>query len=183
VGAWIRLAAVGVGALLARPAVAEAVAVRMTNVDLIADAIATNAAPDDLVVVFPWVCGITFQRYYQGETPWITWPDFEEHVVHSHDRVAEKMKLGEAAIRPELGRVEETLRRGNAVWIAGRLVAPDAGRSPPPLPPAPTGSLRGPVLGHLGAAARRVDRKPRAGRRTRAPARLRCDQRLGESPH
>lgn len=138
-GEWLRLATVGLGALLARPALSDAVAVRMTNVDVIAERIAARAAADDLVVVFPWYCGISFERHYRGKAPWITLPDFEEHRFHLHALVAEKMKLGEAAIHPELARVEETLRRGNAVWIVGQLVAPDPGHSPPPLAPAPTG--------------------------------------------
>jgi len=138
-GEWMRSAAVALAALLVASSVAETVAVRMTNLDLIARKLEESARPEDLIVVFPWYCGITFQRYYRGPTAWITLPDFEEHRFHTHTLVAEKMKQGDAGIRAELERVERTLRQGGRVWIVGAPVAPPAGQPPPRLPPAPTG--------------------------------------------
>jgi hypothetical protein len=111
----------------------------MTNLDVVAAKLEELAAPADLVVVFPWVCGITFERYYRGAAAWITLPDFEEHEFHRHLWVAEKMKLGDRAGAPELDRVERTLRAGQRVWVVGALVAPPPGQPLPPLPPAPSG--------------------------------------------
>ena len=138
-GAWMRIAAVLTVAALAMPRVAGTVAVRMTNLDLVAAKVAEAAGPDDLVVVFPWYAGITFQRYYRGTAPWVTLPDFDEHRIHRHLLVVEKMKLGDAAIAPELARVERTLQGGHRVWVVGEPVAPPPGEPPPRLAPAPTG--------------------------------------------
>ena len=89
--------------------------------------------------MLPWYCGIAFQRYYHGAAPWMTLPDFDEHVLHLHLAVAEKMRQGDAGIAPELDRVERTLRDGGRVWIvAGMEVAPPPG-APASLPPAPSG--------------------------------------------
>lgn len=138
-GAWVRLAAVGVVAVLSLQPALEAVRVRLTNVDAIAAVLADSARPDDLVVVFPWVAGISFQRYYRGPAPWITLPDFDTHRFHLHLGVKERMVRGEAGVAEELARVEATLRGGGRVWIAGPLQAPDPGTVLTPLPPAPHG--------------------------------------------
>ena len=134
-GGVVRTAAAAFcGAVLVVPIAGE-VQLRMTNVDAVAATVAREAKPDDLVVVFPWYCGITFARYYHGAAPWITIPDFASHAYHEHALVADKMRLREAAVASELARVEQTLRAGHRVWIAGPLVAPEPGQAPPPLPP------------------------------------------------
>jgi hypothetical protein len=138
-GELVRVGAVALAALLVAADVAAATRVRMTNVDLVAEAIAREARPNDLVVVLPWYCGITFQRYYRGAAPWITWPDFPEHRFHLHAEVKEKMRLANAAVAPELARVEATLRAGGRVWLVGAPPAPPPGAEPAQLPPAPGG--------------------------------------------
>jgi hypothetical protein len=140
--AWgdaVRAGAVALVALLAAGDVAAVTRVRMTNVDLIADTVAREAKPNDLVVVLPWYCGITFARYYRGAAPWITWPDFPEHRFHLHAEVKEKLTRANAAVAPELARVERTLRDGGRVWLVGIPPAPPPGTEPAPLPPAPHG--------------------------------------------
>lgn len=87
----------------------------------------------------PWYCGITFQRYYRGVTPWITLPDFDEHRFHLHAEVAEKMKKGSAGVASELASVEKTLAAGGRVWVVGAPTAPKPGESVPVLAPAPDG--------------------------------------------
>jgi hypothetical protein len=138
-GELVRIGAAALAALVVAPGVVQTVPLRMTSLDVVARTLEEKARPDDLVVVFPWPCGITFARYYRGAAPWITWPDLPEHRVHTHLEIAEKMKLGDAAVRPELERVERTLRAGATVWIVGQPSAPDAGHPLPPLPPAPHG--------------------------------------------
>ena len=71
-GEWVRAAAAAVGALLVASGVAATIPVRMTNLDLMASTLEAEARPDDLIVVLPWYCGITFQRYYRGPAPWIS---------------------------------------------------------------------------------------------------------------
>jgi hypothetical protein len=138
-GEWLRAGAVAAVALLALPRAASTVALRMTNVDVAAAEVARLARPDDLVVVMPWYCGISFARYYHGAAPWITLPDFAEHRFHLHGEVAEKMKRGNAAIVPELTRVERTLDAGGRIWVVGAPVAPKPGERVPDLPRAPAG--------------------------------------------
>jgi hypothetical protein len=138
-GPWLRVAAVGLAAVLGARDVRARVDVRMTNVDVVARRIASDARAVDLVVVVPWVAGITFQRYYAGAAPWITVPDMKEHRFHRHLEVAEKMKLGDDGAREELERVERTLRAGARVWVAGPLRAPTPGETVPRLVPAPGG--------------------------------------------
>jgi hypothetical protein len=140
-GEWVRAGALTAAALVAARGVAETVPLRMTNLDLVAQAIAEQGRAGDLAVVFPWYCGITFERYYRGPAGWITLPDFDEHKFHRHLLVAEKMKQGDAAVRPELDRVERTLRQGGRVWIVGVPVAPNADQPLAPLPLAPSGPL------------------------------------------
>jgi hypothetical protein len=139
-GRTLRAAAVAAVGLLVLPRVAATVALRLTNVDLAAAVIAREAGPDDLVVVMPWYCGITFQRYYSGRAPWITLPDFDDHRFHLHGEVAEKMKRGNAAVGPELARIEHTLDAGGRVWIVGAPRAPKPGERVPELPRAPDGA-------------------------------------------
>lgn len=138
-GEMLRAGVVVLVAVLVAGDVAAATRVRMTNVDLIAEEVAREARPDDLVVVLPWYCGITFQRYYRGAAPWITWPDFPEHRFHLHAEVKEKMTRANAAVAPELARVEATLKRGGRVWLVGVPPAPPPGAAPAQLAPAPNG--------------------------------------------
>jgi len=138
-GRTVRAAAAGVVALLVARDVMAAVSVRMTNIDLSARMIGETARPQDIVVVYPWFCGETFQRYYRGAAPWITIPDVPDHLYHPLALVAEKIKLGDAGFAPELARVEHVLRDGGRVWVVGGLLAPPLGEPAPHLPPAPDG--------------------------------------------
>jgi len=120
---------------LAVPALSLA-RVRMTNVDLVAERIAAEAASGDLVVVAPWQNGISYLRYGRGTIPWMTLPDLADHRIHRYDlvkaRMAEPDPLG-----PVLAAVERTLRAGHRVWVAGELELPPPGAPVPLLPPAP----------------------------------------------
>lgn len=140
-GETVRVAAFALIALLAARDVATATRVRMTNIDAAAATIVAEAHPEDLVVVLPWYCGITFERYYRGPAPWVTLPNFAEHRFHTHNLVAERMALGDAGIRPELDAMEQALRHGGRVWIVGEPKFPPPGQPAPSLPAAPTGPL------------------------------------------
>ena len=112
---------------------------RMTNVDLIAARIAAEAAPEDLVVVTPWFCGISYLRYGRGAPPWMTLPDLADHRIHRYDLVKARMMEPEP-LRDVLGAVERTLRGGHRVWVVGELEIPPPGTPVPILPPAPAAS-------------------------------------------
>jgi hypothetical protein len=138
-GEWMRIAGVAAIALAVASNAAAAVRVRMTNVDRIATLLAEGAQPNDLIVVLPWVCGISFDRYYRGAAPWMTVPDFDEHRFHRHLLVAERMRQGSAAVAPELERIQQTLQAGGRVWVVGQPMVPLPGDELASLPPAPSG--------------------------------------------
>lgn len=148
-GELARIAAIAIGALLVARDVAASVRLRMTNVDVVAAAVARDARPTDFVVVAPWYMGLTFDRYYRGAAPWTTLPPMRDHRFHWHAELVERMKEGDAGIAPVFARIEQTLRAGRRVWIVGPLVATPEGRPPPrlrPWPDGPEGPLNGPYL-------------------------------------
>lgn len=127
--------AVLVALALAIPALGLA-RVRMTNVDLVAERIAAEAVPGDLVVVAPWYYGVSYLRYDRGPAPWMTVPDLADHRIHRYDLVKARMAEREP-LRDLLGAVERTLRSGHRVWVAGEIEIPPPGAPVPVLPPAP----------------------------------------------
>ena len=112
---------------------------RQTNIDLIAARLRKEAKPNDLILVHPWYCGVTFNRYYQGPTPWITLPALSDFRVARYDLLKEKL-AATAPIKDVLDRMAQTLAAGNRLWIVGGLPAPGPNETEPPdLPPAPGG--------------------------------------------
>jgi hypothetical protein len=111
---------------------------RLTNVDLVAQELRHQARPGDLTVVYPWFCGISFQRYHPEPEDWISIPNFDEHLYHTHNLIKEKMIQGEAT-GPELDRIKATLQAGRRVWLVGGLPFLRRGEMPVQLLPAPTG--------------------------------------------
>jgi hypothetical protein len=92
-----------------------------------------------LVLVHPWFCGVTFNRYYQGPAPWITLPALSDFRVARYDLLKEKLAATNP-IKPVLDQIAQTLASGNRLWIVGELPAPEPGEAEPPdLPPAPEG--------------------------------------------
>ncbi len=112
---------------------------RQSNVDLIAAKLCKLADKQDLVVVAPWHQGISFQRYYTGAAPWMTVPPIAFHKFHRYDLIKPLMIMPDQnePIRPLLRRIDETLRSGRRVWVAGVLAKPKPGNPPIDLPPAP----------------------------------------------
>jgi len=110
---------------------------RQTNIDIIAQKIATDAKPSDLIVLAPWQYAISFQRYYHGSTPQITLPSISDLRVHRYDLFREKM-LAEHPIDNVLEKIRQTLTSGNRVWLVGGIKLPPEGRAPRNLPPAST---------------------------------------------
>ena len=97
-----------------------AVICRQTNVDFIAAQLSTQVAANDYVIVHPWHCGATFQRYYKGAAPWTTLPPLEDHAVHRYDLLKAKMQTKDP-IAPVIDRITSTLQSGNRVWLVGKL--------------------------------------------------------------
>ncbi|HWX19867.1 MAG TPA: hypothetical protein VN578_08170 [Candidatus Binatia bacterium] len=111
------------------------VQVRQTNVDLVAVRLGQLAAPDDLIFVYPWHNGISFERYYRGPTPWMTLPPLNFHRFHRYDLVQAQMNSPDTVqpLRPLFDGIRTTLVRGHRLWIVGNFpAAPESleGRSP-----------------------------------------------------
>lgn len=111
------------------PVVLQRVEVRASNVDLIAAALQAHAAPDDLIVIYPFADGITFQRYFHGQTPWLTIPNVADLSLHRWDQLMEQARTKDA-LAPALQRVNETLQAGHKVWVASTF--PLTARPGPP---------------------------------------------------
>jgi hypothetical protein len=124
---------------LAYPVTHSDLKLRQTNGDLIAAQLSQNAGPDDLIIVNPWYCGITFGHYYRGIAPWTTLPSLEDYRFHRYDLLKSKLQMTNV-IEPVLKQVETTLRSGHRVWVVGHVIMPQPDQAPPTdLPPAPNG--------------------------------------------
>ena len=110
-GRKLRLLILLVGAALVFPHVRDAVAMRMTNMDLIAKNLEQSAGKNDLIIVNPWYCGINFQYYYVGQTPWTTLPSLPDHSYHCYERIKQIMTEPDQAqpIRGMLDQITEQL--------------------------------------------------------------------------
>jgi len=134
---WVRLARLlfVIAALVLFPiAVLPKILERQTNIDLVAQKLQENASPNDLIVVNPFFLGVSFYRYYHGQTPWVTVPVINEHRIHRWDLVKAKMMMPFP-----LGDLEQkmgaTLRSRNRIWFVGRIKILRAGETPlSPLP-------------------------------------------------
>jgi hypothetical protein len=115
--------------------------VRHTNVDQIAARLEQLAGKDDFIVVNLWYNGITFQRYFKGQTPWMTLPPVGVPKIHRYDLIKAKMEKPSEALAPLPQKIAETLQAGHRVWLVGGLSFLEPGQLPPQLPPAPDPQL------------------------------------------
>jgi hypothetical protein len=97
-----------------------AVKCRQTNVDLIAATLSSEVAPNDYVIVHPFYCGVTFERYYKGAAPWTTLPPLKDYTLQRYDLLKAKMQTKDP-IAPVIGRITSTLQSGNRVWLVGNI--------------------------------------------------------------
>jgi hypothetical protein len=110
---------------------------RFTNVDVLAEKVAAAATPDDFVIVNPWYCGVSFERYFKSATPWTTIPPLADHSSHRYDLVQAQMK-DPAALVPLLEKISATLLAGHRVFVVGWMDIPAPDAAPPkPLAPPP----------------------------------------------
>jgi 4-amino-4-deoxy-L-arabinose transferase-like glycosyltransferase len=109
---------------------------RETNIDTLAAKLTELAGPHDLIVVAPWQFGLSFQRYYRGETPWITLPEITDHRIHRYDLMRDKM-ISSHPIDDVLTEIRSTLVSGHRVWLVGGIRLPADGRPPLFVAPAP----------------------------------------------
>lgn len=120
---WARLAAMILAALTISTTFLFAlpsVICRQTNVDLIAADFSRELTPNDYVIVYPWYCGVAFQRYYKAAAVWTTLPPLEDQGVHRVDLLMAKMQTKDP-IAPVIDRITSTLQSGNRVWLVGTI--------------------------------------------------------------
>lgn len=134
----IRLAAVLVVAAALSRGVWQQASVRMTNLDLVAQRLNKEVGKEDFVLVHPWFCGVTFQRYYKGSAEWSALPPLADHRLQRLDLFKEQMQL-EAPTQPVLEKMEATLRAGHTVWLVGHYPFSNPPRPAPKLPRAGEG--------------------------------------------
>ena len=109
---------------------------RQTNMDQVAQKLANEAGPNDLIVCNPWYLGVSFNRYYRGKARWITSPNLNDHTVHRFDLVKDKEMLP-SPLNDVFESIRETLEANNRVWIVGDLTFLRENESPVILDPAP----------------------------------------------
>jgi len=123
--------------VLAIPAAQDDLNWRFTNIDLVSQRLTKEAGPGDFIIVNPWYCGITFDRYYKGPALWNTLPPMKDHSTHRFDLVREQMQK-QGVIQPVFGQIAATLQAGHRVWVVGTMDMPKAGAlMPADLPPVP----------------------------------------------
>ncbi len=131
---------VAVAAAVLAPTAYEATNVRLTNVDLLANAIAGHAQAEDLVIVDYYIYAISFQRYYHGKAPWVSVPDLSDATLHRWDLLKEAIDQPHVT-QPILVRMDDTLRAGHEVYIVGLAPPNRAAVIPEDLPPASRNSF------------------------------------------
>jgi len=127
------VALVALGGLAVFPHADGFMRFRQTNIDRVAAILAERAVRGDLVVVSPYHCGVSFQRYYRGAAEWATLPPVEDHRVHRYDMVKSAM-LSPDPLAPVLHRADEALRSGHKVFV---VVDGPIFRHPPARPATP----------------------------------------------
>jgi hypothetical protein len=123
----------------------EEMPTRHTNVDLLATRLQLLATKGDLILVPRWECAITLCRYYRGPAEIISLPPIEDHRFHRYDLLLRQMMTTDP-LRPVFARLEEVLRSGHRIFLAGALPLPRADFSSHTLPPAyrdPSGGWHG----------------------------------------
>jgi hypothetical protein len=109
---------------------------RTSNVDRIAERLAQQADPGDLIILHPWYAGSTFHRYYHGTAPWTTLPPLETTSLHRFDLLKQRMTEREP-VAPLLAEIEQALRGGHRVWLVGKWKIVPPGSLAPQIAPAP----------------------------------------------
>jgi hypothetical protein len=120
--------------LITFPTLYGAVSTRMSNLDLVADIITKRAGPGDLVIIYPYVDAVTFQRYYRGEIDWMTMPILAHLPLQHPDDLLNELRRPNA-IEPALEKIRHTLQSGHNVWLASTWGWQPPAERPPPVTP------------------------------------------------
>ena len=130
--------AVLIASALILPVAAQAVRVRMTNVDEIAARLNSAVGPKDVVIVHPWFCAVSFGRYYNGAAKLLTLPPLSDVKLQRLDMVKEQMR-NEQTLKPVLAEIEAALRIDGKVWLVGHFPFTNPPQPAPVMPRAGEG--------------------------------------------
>lgn len=136
---WIRAGAAALLLTFMAVPASRIVGARHTNLDLVAHQLESLAAPEDLILLTHWQCGVTLHRYYRGRTPWMTIPPVAEFRFQSHEPIIAQMRA-EDPLNPIFAEAERAMKSGNRVWVVGGVRFPRPGQPPPVLPRVGDGS-------------------------------------------
>jgi hypothetical protein len=125
-------------AMVLSPLALQATNMRLTNVDLTTAVIAQRAQPNDLVVIDNYFYGISFNRYYHGQAPWVSVPNVNDFSLHRWDLLTDSMRHPRP-IQPVLDRIDTTLKAGHDVYVVGFALT-NRTAAAASLPVAPAGS-------------------------------------------
>ena len=111
---WIRaflFFAIVVTAVAEITSARENLKMRFTNVDVLAKQLNKQAGLENFVVVTPWFCGISFERYCNPRMKWQTSPPLSDHSVHRYDLLVKEMKMTNP-----LEPVIDQISRNTSIW-------------------------------------------------------------------
>lgn len=134
----VQTMAILLAAVFVLPAAARAVRVRLTNVDLIAARLNAAVGPKDVVIVHPWFCAVSLERYYGGVAKLLTLPPLSDLKLQRLDLIKEQMR-NEQTLQPVLAEIEAALRIGGTVWLVGYFPFSNPPQPAPVLPRAGEG--------------------------------------------
>lgn len=95
---------------------------RVSNLDLVAGIVAREARPGDVILLYPFADGITFNRYYRGTEEWLTVPSLQDHSLHNWAEVRAAVK-NPKVMDLVLSEVNRALRGWQARLAGGEFVA------------------------------------------------------------
>jgi len=96
--------------------------VHFTNIDTIAAHLMRDERPGDFAVIMLPFCGISFDRYYDGRTPWMTMPPIPHEDLAQYDKVMRHyMNSPQETLDPLIDKITETLQSGGRVWMIGGM--------------------------------------------------------------
>jgi hypothetical protein len=110
---------------------------RQTSVDLQAQTLSIEADKNDLILVYPWYVGLTFNRYYTGPAQWMTVPEVKFLTYHRFDMTRKLMMDPDNALNSVMAAMRRTLSSGHKIWVVGGFPILHGNEVPPRLPPAP----------------------------------------------
>jgi hypothetical protein len=145
---------------------------RQTNVDIIAARLARTATQDDLVVINPFIYGISFRRYYHGVAPYVTIPPIEDLRTQRVD-IAKRQMMSTQPMAPVFRRMAEVLYAGHTVWLIGGLNYVPPGRQPLSIPPGSAGNY---YAAYYAAWSEQASFFVQTHSKTLAPLPVPCDQ-------